>query len=254
MMDTKNSPARHCYKIQIVFSVVSMVVSLISSQPLSAKTDDLSATSPSHTSTGREMMNDHEPAIIQEFKLTTEELKTFEGYYQFEQNPEMYLQFSVKENGLIAQEVWSGKQFFILPKSSLEFYSQKEIYPAKFTKDNKGMITQVLVFNRDVWKKVKDYKPRTVAKLSPQKLKAFEGKYTFEFEPGKAEYLQITAKEDHLILKEMWSGNEIKFKPSSDLEFFNEARGFPLKFTKDNTGAITQVLAFNRDLWTRVKE
>ncbi len=58
----------------------------------------------------------------------------------------------------------------------------------------------------------------------------------------------------HLILKESWSGNEIKFLPSSELEFFNTQRAFPLKFTKDNTGKVVQVLAFNRDLWTRVKE
>jgi hypothetical protein len=88
-------------------------------------------------------------------------------------------------------------------------------------------------------------------KLSPQKLKAFEGKYVFQFQPGQNAYLQITAKEDHLMVKEMWTGNEMKFLPTSELDFYHKERTFPLKFTKDNKGVVTHVLAFNKDLWTK---
>ena len=91
-------------------------------------------------------------------------------------------------------------------------------------------------------------------KLTPKQLKAFEGKYQFQFEPGKDAFIQITAKDNQLVLKESWTGNEIPFSPVSELEFFNQEKSFPLKFTKDKNGAITQVLAFNRDLWNRVKE
>jgi uncharacterized protein YjhX (UPF0386 family) len=199
-------------------------------------------------------VNDLNPAPIQEFRLSPEELKAFAGYYQFERNADEYLEFSVKENGLVAKQLWDDKEFFILPKSPLEFYTVNEKHPAKFTKDQSGKVTQVLVFNKDVWKKVATYTPRKVVKLSPQKLKEFEGKYTFQFEPGQDSYIQITAREDHLILKEAWSGNEVEFQASSDLEFYNVQRSFPLKFTKDNTGKVVKVLAFNRDLWSRVKE
>jgi hypothetical protein len=88
-------------------------------------------------------------------------------------------------------------------------------------------------------------------KLSPQKLKAFEGKYVFQFQPGQNAYLQITAKEDHLMVKEMWTGNEMKFLPTSELDFYHKERTFPLKFTKNDKGAVTHVLAFNKDLWTK---
>ena len=90
-----------------------------------------------------------------------------------------------------------------------------------------------------------------VVKLSPQKLKAFEGRYVFQFQPGQNAYLQITAKEDHLMVKEMWTGNEMKFVPTSELDFYHKERTFPLKFTKDSKGVVTHVLAFNRDLWTK---
>jgi hypothetical protein len=121
-------------------------------------------------------------------------------------------------------------------------------------KDKNGRVTQLLVFNKDIWKKVNAYKPRVGITLSTEKLKAFEGKYTFEFQPGKPEFIQITAKADHLVLKEVWSGNEIKFTPYSEVEFLNDTKSFPLKFTKKGDGTVTHVLAFNRDLWTRARE
>ena len=31
-------------------------------------------------------------------------------------------------------------------------------------------------------------------------------------------------------------------------------RAFPLKFTRDKSGVVTHVLAFNRDLWTKVQQ
>jgi hypothetical protein len=65
--------------------------------------------------------------------------------------------------------------------------------------------------------------------------------------------LQITAVNDHLTLKQLWDGKEINFVPESDLEFFCKEQSFPLKFIKDNNGNVVQVLAFNKDLWERVR-
>jgi hypothetical protein len=190
----------------------------------------------------------------QEFRLTPEELKAFEGYYQFEQNSNAHLQLTSKDNGLIAKQLWDGKEFFIVPKSSLAFYSPTEDFSAKFSKDGKGKITQVLVFDRDTWKKVDNYTPKKYVTLSAEKLKAFEGKYTFQFQSGTDSYINITAMPDHLILTEQWSGNKVRFQPVSELEFYSQERAFPLKFSKDGNGVVTTALAFDRDLWTRVKQ
>ncbi|HTQ29509.1 MAG TPA: serine hydrolase domain-containing protein [Puia sp.] len=101
------------------------------------------------------------------------------------------------------------------------------------------------------------YKPETkkLMKLTTAQLKAVEGKYQFEFQKGKPAYIQITSNSNNgIVLKQLWDGQEISFLPESELEFFCPTNPFPLKFTKDQTGQITQVLAFNRDLWNRVKE
>jgi len=86
----------------------------------------------------------------------------------------------------------------------------------------------------------------------PANLKPFVGKY--QFVDNKRVFLQIMLKDDNLVLKQLWDNQEIPFKQTSELEFYNDEHQFPLKFTKSATGEITQVLAFDRDLWTRVAD
>ena len=85
--------------------------------------------------------------------------------------------------------------------------------------------------------------------LTPETLKSFEGYYKME-----DSYLHITAAADGLVLEQMWDNRKIHFSPRTGLEFVNDDGNFPLKFTRAPDGAITQVLAFDRDLWTRTKE
>ena len=84
--------------------------------------------------------------------------------------------------------------------------------------------------------------------------KAYEGYYKFQFEPGKDEYIKIITKNNHLVLIETWNGAEITFEQKSELEFFNESKNYPLKFTKTKEGAITQVLVHNKDLWKKAND
>ncbi len=84
--------------------------------------------------------------------------------------------------------------------------------------------------------------------------KAYEGYYKFQFEPGKDEYIKIITKNNHLVLIETWNGAEITFEQKSELEFFNESRNYPLKFTKTKEGAIIQVLVHNKDLWKKAND
>jgi hypothetical protein len=90
--------------------------------------------------------------------------------------------------------------------------------------------------------------------ISPRDLKAYEGYYKFQFEKGTDSYIHIAATQKGLVLKQMWDGQEISFTPQSALDFANSDGKFPLKFTKERNGKITQVLAFNRDLWTKTND
>jgi hypothetical protein len=181
-------------------------------------------------------------------------LKSFEGFYRFREDKDVFLQITAKENNLVLKQLWDGKEFVFEQNSPLDFYCNAQSFPLKF-KDSAGTIIQVLAFNTDVWDKVKDYKPliKKEIPLPPQQLKAFEGKYQMKGGDGD-DYLQITAKGNNLILKQLWDGQEIVFVPESALDFFCKDRAFPLKFSKGEDGAVTQVLAFNRDVWLKVKE
>ena len=183
-------------------------------------------------------------------------LKKFEGYYQFTNDTTNYLQITSQGNNLILHQLWDGKEITFERKSELEFYNQEYSFPLKFVSDQNGVITQVTAFDRDLWNIVKNYKPiiNTEIHLSPDQLKLFEGKYTFQFEKGEDSYIQITAATDHITLKQLWDGKEINFVPGSNVEFFCKEQPFPLKFIKDNKGNVIQVLAFNKDLWQRVKQ
>ncbi|HEV8507028.1 MAG TPA: hypothetical protein VGQ53_16570 [Chitinophagaceae bacterium] len=195
-------------------------------------------------------------ACLTQIHAQSQDLKKFEGYYQFTDDTTTYLQITSQGNNLTLHQLWDDKEIRFERKSELEFFNQEYSFPLKFSSDQNGNVTQVVAFDRDLWNKVKNYKP-TINKeiyLSSDQLKAFEGKYTFQFDKGQDSYLQITAAADHLTLKQLWDGKEINFVPKSNLEFFCKGQSFPLKFIKDDKGNVIQVLAFNKDLWQKVKE
>lgn len=185
----------------------------------------------------------------------SQDLKKFEGYYHFTNDTSTYLQIRAQGSNLVLHQMWDDQEISFDRTSDLDFKNDAQSFPLKFSSDQNGNITQVLAFDQDVWMKVNGYQPPVDAEihLSPEKLKTFEGKYTFQFEQGQDVYLEITAYNDHITLKQIWDDKEINFVPKSDVEFFCKEQRFPLKFIEDNTGNVVQVLAFNRDLWQRVK-
>ena len=183
-------------------------------------------------------------------------LKKFVGYYRFTNDTSRYLQITEQGNNLILHQLWDGKEISFERKSELEFFNGEFTFPLKFSSDLNGTVTQVLAFDRDLWNKMKNYNPviNKEIHLNKDQLKPFEGKYTFQFEKGEDSFIQIIAATDHITLKQLWDGKEINFVPKSNVEFFCKEQSFPLKFIKDDNGNVIQVLAFNRDLWQRVKQ
>ena len=87
--------------------------------------------------------------------------------------------------------------------------------------------------------------------FSTGQLTGFEGYY--QLDKDKDQYLQILVKNDKLVLKQLWDQREIVFEQKSALNFYNDELSFPLTFSKNANGEITQVLAFERDTWIKVK-
>ncbi|MDQ4139140.1 MAG: hypothetical protein M3142_01320 [Bacteroidota bacterium] len=83
-------------------------------------------------------------------------------------------------------------------------------------------------------------------------LKIFEGSY--QLLGNQNAFIKISAYGDQLTLKESWSNNEISFKQTSELSFVaTDHPDFTLDFARDQNNTITQVVAFKRDVWVKVK-
>jgi uncharacterized protein YjhX (UPF0386 family) len=184
-----------------------------------------------------------------------DQLSQFEGYYRLETDSNLYLQILVKNNKLVLKELWDNREITFEQKSDLSFYNDEASFPLAFSKNAKGEITEVLAFDRDNWIKVKGYKPvvKKEIMLSAEKMKAFAGKYRIG-ENGEERFLQFTVKGNTLEVAESWTDRVYTIVPESELSFFGKDIYYPVQFSKDKNGNVSQALIFNRDIWVKVKD
>ncbi|HEY4325837.1 MAG TPA: M56 family metallopeptidase [Mucilaginibacter sp.] len=186
-----------------------------------------------------------------EAALNTQQLKALEGLYQSEANKAVYVQIIAKQNTLIAKQLWDGREITMSAQSDVSFFVHLGyLRTVKFTKNDEGIATKFSALNKENWNKVDSYQPPAEIKLTAQDLKKFAGYY--EFKDRKGQFLQIIATGNGLVLKQLWDNIEIDFTVTSPLEFLaKENPLFTLRFTADDAGRITQVLAFGKDVWVR---
>jgi hypothetical protein len=184
-----------------------------------------------------------------EMKLPAQDLKKFEGYYEFKDRKGQFLQITATGNGLVLKELWDNREVEFKATGPLTFLARETPqFTLQFTADNAGRITQVLAFGKDVWDRNDNYQP---PKLTTQDLKKLEGKYEFRNEKGQ--FIQISATANGLVLKQLWDNQQFDFVATGPLDFFaKQQSGFTLRFTADNAGHVTQVLAFEHDTWDKV--
>jgi hypothetical protein len=195
-------------------------------------------------------------------KLSPEQLKAFEGYFQSPQNKDLVVQFSAVENGLFARLLWNNNEVHLTPESAMGFVSKEggDEGPIHlvFHKDSTGLVNQVDLAKNGIWNRIKDYKPVVKKEMehTPAQLAQFQGLYQLQGGDAKfPKFIQFSERANKLVLKQTWDGNEIMFLPESELTFFSrELPKFSLDFSKDNNGNITQVLAFKHDVWIKAKK
>lgn len=233
MMNKKSSPNRNIYKYALVLPLLTGCYFMVN--PLKAR----SMPSTGHLGTGLPPRQD---------------LKAFEGYYLADFDKETYVQIRATGNQLIWKQLWNDREIVFNQQSALEFLNVDKDFPLKFLKNDQGSVVQLLAHNRDHWNKVKGYAPPKYIHLQPEALKSFEGYYQNKRDDGKMMYLQIEPIADGLKLREGWTGREVMFRPTTPTDFFAQQWRFPLQFTKDDNGNVTQVLAFHRDLWKKMQD
>jgi len=207
MMNLKKSPNSNAYKYAFVLLLVAASYLLIN--PSSASTLQNSVS-------GKSTKFDAGP------------LKAFEGLYEVP-DKSAFIKFTEVNNALVVKQLWDGREFSLKQKSELEF-TMAGGAPFKFTKDKDGNVIKVLAFDHDIWLRANnsDLKEAT---LNTRQLKALEGIY--QCEANKAAYVQVIAKQNTLIAKQLWDGKEIAMSARSDVSFVVNVPYFRIvKFTK----------------------
>lgn len=181
-------------------------------------------------------------------ELTYTEIKDFEGFYQFP-NEVAYVQILQKDQSLVARQVWNNREYPLVRTADLSFVSKDEEYKLEFIKDETGKITSVKILNRVILSKV-NFDPNMEITLNQDKLKRVEGKY--QFQRDKNLFLEISIKDNAIVLKQLWDGKVIPFSAKSELHFYNKDLSFPLTFILSGN-VIKQVRAFATDHWDKVE-
>ncbi len=189
----------------------------------------------------------YKPVIKVEMAHTPEQLKPFEGIFQVQNGQPRFIQVTVKNNKLALKQHWDGGEMLLIPESELTFYNPDQLlFSLAFTKDKEGNIAQVLVSKRDTWNKISPVHPTT------EQLKPFEGKYQFKDDGDN--YLQLTARNNQLVVKQLWDGKEISLDAVTETYFYNQEQSYSLLFLKDKDGAYSQIKVLGIDVFTKVKD
>ena len=191
-------------------------------------------------------VDNYKPVVKVEMKHTPEQLKPYEGLYQLQGNRPRFIQMIVKDNGLVLKQHWDGTEVRLLPETELDFFSREApLFSCTFTKATDGSVTQALIFKRDKWDKLKKIE------LTTAQLKTVEGKYQFKDDPDN--YIQLTIRNNKLVVKQLWDNKEIILDPQTETYFYSNEQSYPLQVMKDQQGKVIQVLVLGIDLFDKVE-
>ncbi len=76
----------------------------------------------------------------------------------------------------------------------------------------------------------------------------------YEFERDKGSFVRIMMKDELLVMNTLWNNKKIYFKKLSENKFVNSETSVPLVFPRNYEGAVTGLVAFGDDRWTKVQK
>ena len=192
-------------------------------------------------------------------RLSPEQLKRYEGYYQNPQSEDVKLRLVLVNDTLHVRPVWNSVDFQLIPVSDTVFYDPEEKGGGRqlirFVKDSQGIVRALTDGGNLFWSKLANYTPVELKEIvhTQKQLKVFEGLYGSE--TNQADFVQLTERDNKLILKQYWNGDEIAFVPDSASHFFSrEQRLLKLKFYRAADGSIRGMQAFNKENWKKIKQ
>jgi CubicO group peptidase (beta-lactamase class C family) len=88
------------------------------------------------------------------FPMQPEQLKAYEGRYNFRGNRPEFLTVKATADGVVITQSWDKREVSFLPESPGEFFNNDNGLVFKFIKNADGKIAAISVFDRDFWDRV----------------------------------------------------------------------------------------------------
>src|ERR1700722_6660135 len=140
--------------------------------------------------------------------LSEQQWKDVEGIFQDPQNNDRAVQFTARENFLVAKLLWNNAEIQFIPESAFAFVSKEPVEDVLlhivFKKDSTGAIDDVNLAKIGVWKRNKNYKLVVKKEMdhTPDQLQPFEGLYQLQNHDDR--FIQFIVKGNNLVLKQYW--------------------------------------------------
>jgi len=93
------------------------------------------------------------------------DIKAFEGYFQHQENRDMYLQIKASGDTITLLQNWDGREVRFDRKGDMDFHNASLKSPLTFAKDSIGRISTLTAFKRDVWMRASGHAPQVLNKL-----------------------------------------------------------------------------------------
>jgi hypothetical protein len=91
-----------------------------------------------------------------QLSLTTEQVRLFEGKYQFQEDPDDILQITASGMDLVVRQMWDGKETVVSPGTNILFYNKEKAYLVTFRKDDSGAVIGAFILGNDYFEKMKN--------------------------------------------------------------------------------------------------
>ena len=175
-------------------------------------------------------VTEYKPAAMKVMPHTPAQLARFAGVYHSQEDSNDLMQIVVEGNDLVLKVAGNPH---LVPQSELSFYRPDNLwFSVDFRQDSSGNITQALEVSRYVW--IRSPKPA----ITPAQLRSYEGKYQAKNDSDNT--IQLIARGNQLLIKQLWDGKTIEVTPLSDLYFYNKAQSYSLQFFRDGDGKVRQ--------------
>ncbi|MBS1935898.1 MAG: hypothetical protein JST96_18005 [Bacteroidetes bacterium] len=87
--------------------------------------------------------------------LTAAQLKSYEGKYQSNDDPDNLIQLFVSDGHLVIKQLWDKKEIILEPKTDTYFYNEADSYPLVIMKNKDGKVNQLTVLGTNIFSKLK---------------------------------------------------------------------------------------------------